>query len=97
MSMKNLKVAVTAILDVIPETVPDITRVISKSSNMFGNVAEVGANYTSDILEDQKLLLDLKKDYREIVRAESKEAVKVGDKASIKAAYKAAQEDFEDL
>ena len=46
---------------------------------------------------DQEALLELKDKYREIVKAEAKEAVATGDKASIVAAYKAMVEDFEQM
>lgn len=90
---KTLSSTSTALLNVVP----DVVRVVSMTGQGLGNVAESFAMFTGDNLDDQKLLMSLKSDYREVVRKDSKAAVSAGDKESIKAAYKAAIKDFEEF
>lgn len=91
--MKTLGTTGIALLEVAP----DVVRGVSQVGKAMGNLGESLALFTGDNLDDQKLLMSLKDDYREVVRAESKAAVVAQDKASIKAAYKAARADFEDF
>lgn len=93
MSMKQLKLASNAVL----ELVPDLVVGVSQFGKAFGNTAESLALFTDDNLKDQKLLQGLKSDYRDVVAKESKDAAAKGDKASILQAYKDAKVSFEEF
>lgn len=79
-----------------------LSNVIVKGSSSVGQVVEIidkGATYVNneldDILEDQRILSDIKNDFREVVRNESKEARATGNKEALRAAYKQTREDLE--
>lgn len=92
-SVSLLPLVTTAAGTVITKTASAAVNGITAVDSLFA----YGADYADDIRQDQLALLDLKKDYREIVKADAAKAVVSGDKASIIAAYKAMQTDFESI
>ena len=89
----------------------DLLEVVSAGKTVFvGSASAIGkgvktvdsafgwlALTADDVYQDKLLLTDLKNDYREVVRTESKAAVVAGDKASILAALKAATIDLDEV
>jgi hypothetical protein len=77
-----------------------ITKAASATVNGISAVDSLfaySADYADDIRQDQLALLELKQSYREIVKADAKDAVVSRDKDAILEAYKAMQVAFESI
>jgi len=101
---KEVLVAVSQSIALLPQVTTAAGLVISKASSATVNgisaidsLFAYGSDYADDIRQDQLALLELKQSYREIVKADAKDAVASRDKAVIIAAYKAMQTDFESI
>ena len=101
---KEVLQAVSQSVALLPQVNTAAGLVISKGASATVNgisaidsLFAYGADYADDIRQDQLALLDLKKDYREIVKADAAKAVTAGDKASILQAYKDMQVAFESI
>ena len=99
---KELLAAASQSVQLLPQVTTAAGTVISKASSATVNgitaidsLFAYGADYADDIRQDQLALLELKQSYREIVKADAKDAVTSRDKAAILEAYKAMQSAFE--
>ena len=92
-SVSLLPLVTTSAGTVITKTASAAVNGISAVDSLFA----YGADYADDMRQDQLALLDLKKDYREIVKADAAKAVVSGDKQSILTAYKEMQTAFESI
>ena len=101
---KELLQAASQSVQLLPQVTTAAGLVISKGASATVNgisaidsLFAYGADYADDMRQDQLALLELKQSYREIVKADAKDAVASRDKAVIIAAYKAMQTDFESI
>lgn len=101
---KEVLAAVSQSVALLPQVTTAAGTVISKGASATVNgisaidsLFAYGSDYADDIRQDQLALLELKQSYREIVKADAKDAVTSRDKAAILEAYKQMQSAFESI
>ena len=101
---KELLAAASQSVQLLPQVTTATGLVIAKSASAAVNgisaidsIFAYGADYADDMRQDQLALLELKQSYREIVKADAKDAVTSRDKVAILQAYKDMQVAFESI
>lgn len=92
-SVSLLPLVTTAAGTVITKTASATVNGITAVDSLFA----FGADFADDIRQDQVALLELKNDYRDVIKAKAKAAVVAGDEDSILAAYNKMKTAFEDI
>jgi hypothetical protein len=103
-TMSAFSSALKQTVTLLPLVADSAGKVIAKSASAAVNgitaidsVFAYGADMADDLRQDQLALLELKQSYREIVKADAKDAVTSRDKAAILEAYKQMQSAFESI
>ena len=101
---KEVLVALSQSVSLLPQITTAAGSVIGKSASAtvagisaIDSLFAYAADYSDDIRQDQLALLELKQDYRNVIKTKAKAAVIAGDEDSILAAYQKMQTAFESI